>query len=106
MRAATRWMIHQQTLSPPCEAVVDGLARSEALGEIPPRHAGLGSVDDRIDEQAISADGLGPAASLGQNRLQPLPLLVGQGMTMHAPVGSRRRREFKILVAEAPKESK
>jgi len=70
-------------LSPSGEPVVDGLPWTESLWQVSPRHAGLRSIDDRVDEQPITTRGLSTLRTPRQQRLNSRPLFVGQRMPMH-----------------------
>ena len=71
------------TLRPIVEAIVDALPRPESLGQVTPRNAGFSSVQNGIDELSIAELRLRAIALLRQNRPQPLPLLIGQRMSVH-----------------------
>lgn len=78
---------------PVAEEAIDGLPGRKVMGEHPPRPAGPQVVEDRIDHGA-AVDGGRPTALGGaglgfrQERVEPLPLVVGQigrvGLSCHA----------------------
>jgi hypothetical protein len=63
------------------EAVVDGLPWAKSRRKVSPRRSGLESIEDRIDEEAVSQHWCGPPACW-QNPGQQLPLRVGQCMAV------------------------
>jgi hypothetical protein len=69
-------------LGPVGEAVVDGLPVSVAVGQIPPRTAGLHQPDNGIQETAVTP--IRPAPMARQQGLDLLPLHVGQLMAVHS----------------------
>ena len=68
---------------PAPESVADGLSRPVPLGQVPPGDAGLGLVQHSVDHPAVIDPGtpLGPRRR--QQRLDDLPLLIGQLMPTH-----------------------
>jgi hypothetical protein len=70
---------------PTGELGVNRLPRAEALGQIAPRYARLGDVEDSVDEQPVGELGWTCfSAALGwQQRLNAFPLLVAQLVTSH-----------------------
>src|SRR5512140_3957463 len=74
------------TLRPVRESVVDRLPRAEALWKIAPRDTGLCLVEHRIYEEPLATLPSGASFALRQDRLETLPLLVGQCMSAHDPL--------------------
>jgi hypothetical protein len=70
-------------LRPIRESVVDGLPRTESLGQISPRQARFGAKENGFDEETVAADGLRPSLLLRQDGLQATPLLVGERVPVH-----------------------
>src|SRR5450631_1440435 len=64
--------------------VIDGLPVPEALRQVPPRAARPGTEEDPVDHRPV----IGPPAALpgigGQERPQPLPLLISQVMAFQS----------------------
>ena len=64
--------------------VIDGLPIPEALRQVPPRAARPGTEEDPVDHRPV----IGPPAALprigGQERPQPLPLLISQVMAFQS----------------------
>ncbi len=67
---------------PVTEPVVDRFPRSESLGQVTPRCAGLGDPDDGVDEVAIAFVGLSAVWNRKARAYRP-PLFIGQLMTSH-----------------------
>jgi hypothetical protein len=68
-------------LAPPVEVPVHGLPGREVLGQHPPRAARAVDVQDRVDDLALVMLGRAarrPGRRLGQQRLDQLPLPIGQ----------------------------
>lgn len=88
------------------EPVVDRLPRSEALRQIPPRHTGLRAKQHRVDELAVANLRSGPLSALRQKRSQPVPLFVGQSVSMHRKLGSHSgaERNFSANLGTAPRQ--
>jgi hypothetical protein len=70
---------------PAAEQPVDGLPRSVPCGHIAPRRARAGPPADPVDQLSLAPPGW-PARllALGQQRLQPGPLLVGEVSSSHS----------------------
>ena len=66
------------------EAVVDGLPGTEALREIAPRNTSPRAKDHCVEKQAIAERRLSTLRPPRKKRLQAIPLLIGQGMPVHA----------------------
>src|SRR5450755_4032612 len=64
--------------------IIDGLPIPEALRQVPPRAARPGTEEDPVDHRPV----IGPPAALprtgGQERPQPLPLLISQVMAFQS----------------------
>jgi hypothetical protein len=75
---------------PAAEAAVDVLPVAKVLGQVAPGDAGAIAEEDRFDEQAVvrrrHADRTRPA---GQQVLNPLPLVVTQGISVHGSASSK-----------------
>jgi hypothetical protein len=65
------------------EAVVDRLPAPESLREVTPRNPRPDPKEHGFDEQSIAARRLPSLRSSGKQRLKPLPLLVGERVTVH-----------------------
>ncbi len=74
---------------PATEAGVDLLPGAEPLRQIAPGNAGAVAVEHSLDEQAVVPGGHAhmPGAA-GQQVLDPLPLVVAQGIAAHRAVSS------------------
>jgi hypothetical protein len=75
---------------PPAEPVVHGVPRSELGGQVPPRDAGAGQVQEGLEELAVGQDRRLAAAVLAgrcDERLQGRPEVVRE----HVPHGIRSR---------------
>jgi hypothetical protein len=68
-------------LRPIGESVVDRLPRTEALGQIAPRHPRLGAIKHCFDEEPIVRNG--SSALLRQDSLQSTPLIVRERVSLH-----------------------
>lgn len=66
------------TLIPPCEPNMNGFPRAEPIGQVPPRDASLGDIENRIHEWPIGQArwSSGPASLGGQQAFNPGPFLV------------------------------
>jgi hypothetical protein len=73
------------TLIPPCEPNMNGFPRAEAIGQVPPRDAGLGDIENRIHKCPIGQThrSSGPASFGGQEVFNPGPFLVAKFVAMH-----------------------
>src|ERR671921_2976054 len=68
--------------------VVDGLPMSVNRWHVPPRQAALGPPEHTVDHHSVIGPPATPARALvGQQRLQPGPLRVGQIMTIEHQLG-------------------
>jgi hypothetical protein len=83
-------------IGPVREAVVDGLPRAEALGQISPWNTGLGPKEDGVDELPIPDLGSRALALLRKQLAKPQPLLVGQSVSVHRKLGSQSGSQRKI----------
>jgi hypothetical protein len=70
---------------PACELVVNGVPGAESLGEVSPRNARLGDVEDRVHEGAVGQFRWASApACLGrQQGFDPRPFCVTQFVPVH-----------------------
>lgn len=57
---------------------MDGLPRAEPLGKVTPLHAGPHPVQDPVDHLPVVPPSATTSVTHRQERLQPLPLTVGQ----------------------------
>jgi hypothetical protein len=70
---------------PARELGVDRLPRTEALGQVAPRSAGLGEIENRVHEQSVGQLG-GPRSSPAfrrEQRFNTRPFFVAQLVTSH-----------------------
>jgi hypothetical protein len=72
----------EAAMRPLGEPVVRSLPRSKPLRQVSPRNARLGAVQHRVDEQPVPSFRSWSAAR-GQRGADQLPLLVGQGVSVH-----------------------
>ena len=70
-------------LRPVCEAVVDGLPRTESLRQVSPRAPRLGAVQHGLDKETIAPDRLRARPLSRQDRLQSTPLRVRERVSVH-----------------------
>jgi hypothetical protein len=63
--------------------VVDRLPAPESLRKVTPRNPRPDPKKDGFDEQSIAARRMPSLRSSGKQRLKPLPLLVGESVTVH-----------------------
>ena len=76
--------VKNSALRPPAEALVDDLPIAETLWKIPPRDAGSKSIQNRFDEQSVVGRRAAHMAfAAGKKILDPIPLVVAQGITSH-----------------------
>ena len=69
-------------LAPAVEPTPDAVPIAEAFGEIPPGNAGLQDIEHRVDERAVvGGRSWRIGFSSGQQRFDPVPLLVGELMS-------------------------
>ena len=82
------YLLKRAACVPAAEASVNGLPGTETFRQIPPRSAGLGNVEDGIQERS-GGQFRGPARAspLGrEERFEPGPLVVAQFVAVHRRV--------------------
>src|SRR5215510_7049861 len=71
-------------LGPAGKARMNRLPVSEALGQVPPRHAGSVSVQNRLNKQPVVLGGYAHVTlTSGQQILDPIPFVVVQSIAPH-----------------------
>ena len=98
--------LENAALGPSVEALIDDLPVAKALGQIAPRNAGAKPEENGFNEQAIVRRRAAHMAfTARQNILDPIPLVVAQGISSHrsAPPRADHSRVRHLLIRESPR---
>jgi hypothetical protein len=90
-------------LAPGVEAIVDGFPGSVTFGSVRPRSAGVQMLEDAAHRNAVvlpRVTGTAMMITVGEERLNPLPLGVGEVIAIHGwpPCGNLPAREMGLVV--------